>query len=128
MSDQDNITNNMSNDPTKDRVSLDAAGQQPGEDMLMAYLAGTLTPEQQHEVEKWMADEGAESDAIEGLKMLNEGERHHSIHRLNHQLHKNLNSRKKKKRTAKTDSTTIIAIITVLLLAIVAWLVIKIIS
>ena len=40
------------------------------EEMLMAYLEGRLNPEQQREVEAWLAAEGMESDGVDGLKEL----------------------------------------------------------
>lgn len=128
MSEQDDILRNNAADEPGNKVPLDASGKQPGEDMLMAYAAGTLTPQQQREVEMWLSEEGMESDAVEGLKMIEPSETKHSVHRINHNLHKALGGKRNKRRKTQTNATTIIAIILILLLTIVAWLVIKIIS
>lgn len=125
MSDKDEILNGTHGQDPKSKISLDAQGVRPGDDMLMDYLAGDLTPEEQHEIEQWLSDEGLESDAVEGLQLMNAGEARHSVHRINHQLRKNLHGRKDKRRKVKNDQTTIIAIGVILLLAVIAWLVIR---
>lgn len=56
------------------------------EDKLMAYLEGRLSPEEQHEVEAWLAEEGMESDAIEGLKTIPANESKLVVNKLNYQL------------------------------------------
>ena len=37
------------------------------QEQLIAYLEGRLSAEEQHDVELWLAEEGMESDALEGL-------------------------------------------------------------
>jgi ferric-dicitrate binding protein FerR (iron transport regulator) len=95
------------------------------EETLMLYLEGKLTPKQQHEVEQWLADEGMEADALEGLQTLNAGETRASINKLNQHLHKTLGKRKHKRRVLKTDHNTLIAIALVIALAIIAYIVIR---
>lgn len=128
MSDKDEILNDMQGQDPGQKISLDAQGARPGDDALMDYLAGDLTPDEQREIEQWLSDEGMESDAVEGLQMMDAGETRHSVHRINHQLRKTLHNKNNRRRGVKTDQTTIIAIGVILLLAIVAWLVIRLVK
>lgn len=95
------------------------------EDKLMAYLEGKLSPAEQHEVEKWLADEGMESDAMEGLKAMQPGETKHSINKLNHNLRKTLLNKKRGRRKIKNDNVTWIAIVIILMLIVLAYVVIR---
>ena len=95
------------------------------EDKLIAYIEGKLSPAEQHEVELWLADEGMESDALEGLHKLKPEETMHSVNKLNHHLHNALLSKKRKRRQPKTDQFTWIAIAIILLLIVVAYIVIR---
>lgn len=95
------------------------------EDKLMAYLEGRLAPAEQHEVEQWLAEEGMESDAIDGLAALNTTERKDSVNRLNHALRKQLRHKKSRRRKAKTELNTIVAIFLILLLVVAGYLYIK---
>jgi anti-sigma factor RsiW len=45
-------------------------GQSPDDETLLAYAEGRLSPEQTHAVEQWLATETPESEAIEGLQLL----------------------------------------------------------
>ena len=114
MSDRDNILNDM---PGKDGLD---------QDKLMAYLEGKLPPGEQHEVEKWLSEEGMESDALEGLKMLPASEARQTVCRLDHQLHQTI-KKKKRRKQAGPDVITWVTICTILLLAVVAYLVIRLI-
>ncbi|GAA4467049.1 hypothetical protein GCM10023093_22180 [Nemorincola caseinilytica] len=102
-------------------------GERPGlsEERLLAYLEGRLSPQEQHEVELWLADEGMESDAVDGLRQMQTAERSHSINRLNHGLRKKLGRKKTKRRAARTDINTIVALLLVLLMAAITYLVIR---
>lgn len=113
MSDQNNISPTGSGDKNS-RLS---------EERLLAYLEGRLSPEEQHEVELWLADEGMESDAVDGLREMQAPERSHSIGRLNHGLRKKLGRKRKKRKAARNDINTIVALLIILLLAAVAFLV-----
>ena len=95
------------------------------EDKLMAYLEGRLSPAEQHEVELLLAEEGMESDALEGLKTIDTTDARQSVIRLNHNLHKTLHNKKRKRRPLPSNQLTWIAIVVILFLAIVAYLVIK---
>jgi ferric-dicitrate binding protein FerR (iron transport regulator) len=95
------------------------------EDKLMAYLEGRLMPEEQHEVEQWLADEGMESDAVDGLAALNTTERRDSVNKLNHSLRRKLHHKKNRKNKAKTELNTIVAIFLILLLVVAGYLYIR---
>ena len=95
------------------------------EDRLMAYLEGKLPPEEQREIEKWLADEGMESDALEGLQQMSPAEVNHARGRLNHKLRTAIYSKKRRRKSLKTDQFSWVAIAIVLLLVVVAFLVIR---
>jgi anti-sigma factor RsiW len=116
VSDQDNI------------LPFDADGgkkQQLSEDKLMAYLEGKLPPAEQREVEKWLSDEGMESDALEGLHTLNAEEAKHSVARLNHKLRHSVLNKKRTRRSLKPDQFSWVAILIILLLVVLAYIVIR---
>ena len=123
MSDKDEILNTPPGDSGE--RPFDTKGTQPAGDKLIAYLDGKLLPEEQHEIEQWLSDEGMESDAMDGLKMLEPNDTKTTVNRLDHHLHKTLHSKKGKRRQAKTDANSLIAIIVIILLALVAFLVIR---
>jgi anti-sigma factor RsiW len=116
MSDQDNI---LPFGPG------DGKGAKLSEDKLMAYLEGKLSPAEQHEVEQWMADEGMEGDALEGLQALPPEETKRSVARLNHNLRQTLLHKKRRRKPLKTDQLAIIAVAVVLILIVVAYIVIR---
>ncbi len=114
MSEQDNI------------LSIGGEGRSPlSEDKLMAYLEGKLSPAERHEVEQWLADEGMESDALEGLQGMHPHDTRHSVSRLNHKLRTAILSKKRKRKPLKTEVVTWTAILIVLLLIVLAYIVIK---
>ena len=96
------------------------------DDTLMAYLEGKLSPAEQHEVEGWLAEEGMESDAMEGLQALRLEETKQTVNKLKHELRKTIVSKKHKRKPLKTDYNAWIAIAVILLLAVVAYIVIRI--
>ena len=95
------------------------------EDKLMAYLAGSLSPSEQHEVEQWLAAEGMESDAIEGLQGQTPEETKHAVNRINHNLNKTLYNKKRKRRGMNTNYLSWIAIVIILMLVVLAYIVIR---
>jgi anti-sigma factor RsiW len=95
------------------------------EEKLLAYLDGKLPPEEQHEVEAWLADEGMESDAVDGLQELAKAERTQSINTLNNKLRKTIGRKTRKARKLKTDVNQMAAVLIILLLIIVAYCVIR---
>lgn len=95
------------------------------EEQLMAYLEGRLSAGQQYEVEQWLANEGMESDALDGLGQIKPEETKQMVNNLNHKLHKTLTSKKRKRKALPTNQYTLIAIVTILLLTIVAFIIIS---
>ncbi|MCW3122738.1 MAG: hypothetical protein JWQ38_2230 [Flavipsychrobacter sp.] len=116
MSDLDNISSFGPGNGGKEKLS---------DERLMAYFEGKLSSAEQHEVEQWLADEGMESDALEGLRTLQPEETKHTVSKLNHQLRKAIINKKKKRRTLSTDQYTWAAIAIILLLIVLAYIVIK---
>ncbi len=98
------------------------------EEQLMAYLAGKLPAALQHAVEHWLAEDGMESDAIEGLKTIDPEETSHIVNRLNTHVKSNLKGKRKRNKTAKNDPATIVAVIIILLLSLTAYLVLKLVK
>ena len=102
----------------------DGKGKLP-EEKLMAYLEGRLSPEEQHEVELWLADEGMESDAVDGLKNMQAGEAKETTDRINHQLRRQLRPKKRKRRQMKDNPWAVQAVVVILLLVILAYIIIR---
>jgi len=100
-------------------------GGRLSEEKLIAYLEGKLSPAEQHEVEKWLADEGMENDAVEGLRAIQPGQTKQSVSRLNHDLRRTLLNKKRKRRPLQANQQTWIAILIILLLVALAYIVIK---
>ncbi len=96
------------------------------EETLMAYLEGKLSPAEQHEVEQWLAEDGMESDALQGLQALEPEETKQTVNKLKHELRRTIVGKKRKRRPLKTDYNVLIAIGVILLLAVVAYIVIRI--
>lgn len=95
------------------------------DEKLMDYMSGRLSAEEQHEVEQWLAAEGMESDALEGLQGHNADETRQTVNRLNHQLQKTLHNKKRKRRPMNTNYLSWIAIVIILMLAVLAYIVIR---
>lgn len=85
------------------------------EEKLADYLAGKLLPEEQREVELWLAEEGLESDAVDGLANLSSSETKDAVQRLNYQLHQQLKSKKPKRRPLQVNQWSWLAIMIILL-------------
>ena len=106
-------------------ILQDGKGKLP-EDKLLAYLEGRLSPEEQHEVEQWLGDEGMESDAVEGLKNIQPAETRDTVDRINHALRKQLMPKKRKRRQIKDNPLAMQAVVIISLLIILAYIVIRI--
>lgn len=95
---------------------------------LMDYLAGKLSEQDKHEVELWMLENDFENEAIEGLSQVS-GKT--TIDAYVDQLNKDLNQyiQKKKhlrqKRKIQESPWVYIAIVLILILAVVAFVVIR---
>ena len=102
-------------------------GKEPlSEERLMAYLEGRLSPAEQHEIEQWMTEDGMESDALEGLHSVAPEHTRAAVNRLKHDLRKTIVGKKNKRKPLKTDLNTVVAIVLILLLAVIAYVVIRI--
>jgi hypothetical protein len=116
MSEPTNILPNGPGNGGKEKLS---------EEQLMQYLDGKLPADAQHEVEQWLADEGMESDALEGLRTIKPEDTRHAVNKLNHSLRKTLLHKKHRRRPLKADYLTWIALAIILMLAVVAYIVIR---
>lgn len=103
----------------------DGEGKLP-EDKLIAYLEGRLTPGEQHEVEAWLASEGMEADALEGLKALPANETKQLVSNINHNLHTRLKKDKHRHKPIVNNQWAWIAVIVVLLLCVLGYVVLKV--
>jgi len=98
------------------------------QETLLKYLQGHLSAEERHEVEKNLLDDAFEADALEGLENIQDKQ---SIPALVEQLNRDLKkktTRKRKlkiEREAKLEPWILFAIILILLLAIIAFFVIR---
>ena len=95
-----------------------AAGKELPEEKLLAYLEGRLTGDELREVEEWLSNEGIESDAIEGLQELRQGEAQQITSKLNNQLQGSLKKKRRKRRGMMEHKWSWIAICVILLLAV----------
>jgi hypothetical protein len=111
----------------KDIFSNDAQGDL-SQDKLMAYLEGRLSPAEQREVENFLSQEGFEGDAIEGLKYLSPADTKDAVAHIDHNLRKELSSRKRsRRRNIKDNPWALLAIALTLLFIILAYFVIRLI-
>jgi anti-sigma factor RsiW len=98
------------------------------EQMLMDYLEGRLSPEEKHRVEFLMSESGFVDDAIEGLAAMKDKQKIATIlHELNSKLHQKTMKKVRKYNVLIPDqqTLTIASIITILLLAVIAFVVFK---
>lgn len=97
------------------------------QETLLRYLQGTLTKEQQHEVEKKILAGDFESEAMEGLQEIKNKERiAFVVEQLNRNLQKKLkkkNQRREKLRF-KDQPTLYITLLIILLLIVLSYLII----
>lgn len=100
----------------------------PEDDKLMQYLNGELSPEEQHEVERMMADSEFMNDAIEGLQQMPSATvLNQYVNELNTKLQKQVEAKKQKKEKRKIQHLggSITAVIILLLLCLLAYVVIR---
>jgi anti-sigma factor RsiW len=95
---------------------------------LMDYLSGKLPEQERHEVEKWMADNDFANEAVEGLQDFS-GKKNLQVYvdHLNKELNQYIQQKKERreKRRIKENPWVYVAIIFILVIAVVAFLVIK---
>lgn len=95
---------------------------------LMDYLSGQLSAEQQHAVERSMADSEFMSDAVEGLQNIpNKKDLQTYVEELNAALQKSMQKKKQRrqKRRLKDEPWAYIAVILILLLCIIAYVLVR---
>lgn len=106
---------------------LSNSGKDIDNQQLMDYLAGKLSGEQKHEVEKLMADNEFMNDAIEGLEEVkNKRDINLYVDQLNRELQKKIQQKKakKQKRRLLQQRWVYAAIILILAIVIATWLMI----
>jgi hypothetical protein len=94
---------------------------------LMDYISGKLSQQEQHELEKEMADNELMNDAVEGLKSIKDQQSIQSyVEQLNKNLHTQLQHKKAKrhKRKLKDEPYIYLAIVLVLALIVIAYMII----
>ncbi len=94
------------------------------DDILMPYVQGKLSPEEQHEIELFLAEDGPESDAVEGLKDYSERELSETVRKVNSRLAQSLNKPKRRTQSIKKTPWGITGILLILLLCLAAYMVI----
>ncbi len=95
------------------------------EQQLMAYLEGRLDAVEQHRVEEWLAREGMEGDALEGLRDIPAAEARNAVAHMNHQLQKDLHKKKKKRRGILDNKWSLLAVMVIILLVVLGYIVIR---
>jgi len=93
---------------------------------LMDYLAGKLSAEEKHEIEKLMADNDFVNDALEGLGEVNNKKIQDIVDQMNMSLQKKLKQKKirKEKRRLKEYPWIYLAIAVILVLIVLAYYII----
>ena len=95
---------------------------------LIDYLNGKLSPEDKHEVEKMMNDNGFLNDALEGLENLPDKKKLQTyVEQLNQELHEQLQKTRDRriKKRIQEYPWIYLAIILILVLCIVGYVVIR---
>jgi hypothetical protein len=95
---------------------------------LMDYLSGQLSGEQQHAVERSMADSDFMNDAVEGLQNIpDKKDLQNYVDELNAALQKSMQKKKlrRQKRRLKDEPWAYIAVILILLLCIIAYVLVR---
>lgn len=101
-------------------------GTPPDEATLLAYAEGRLSAAEQHAVERWLAEDGPEADALEGLQSVSGAE----ARRLSARINVAVRQRVRKGRPARRGSVVqnrwlLLAVLCVLMLAVLAFLVLR---
>jgi anti-sigma factor RsiW len=92
--------------------------------MLLKYLSGQLTPEEQHEVEKRIMEDDFNTEALEGLEQIKNSQHLDLVvEQLNRDLKKKTEKRKaaRNKWEIKSDPALWIAIAVILILVVVSY-------
>lgn len=109
----------------KDRTNIGQHGRVP-EDKLMAYLQGKLSADEQREIEALLAEEGMDSDAMDGLNELSVNETKQLTVKLNYKLQHDLKTKKyRNKRLFADNKWAWMAVVIVLMLCLLGYCVIR---
>lgn len=109
-------------------ISQHGKGRLP-EEKLMAYLEGKLSPAEQREVEALLAEEGMESDALEGLQQLPADKTRHMAERINYRLQHDLKKNRHRGRKLFSDNKWgWVAVLLILVLVVLAYMVTRMIT
>jgi hypothetical protein len=95
---------------------------------LMDYLAGKLSAEESHEVEKTMAENEFLNDAVEGLEKMGDSQKIGGIvHQMNRELQKKLGQNKARRgpRKLKEYPWIYLALILILFLLVICYIVLQ---
>jgi hypothetical protein len=96
----------------------------PSEERLLAYLEGRLSPEEQREIELYLAEEGMESDAVDGLKQMAAEDTKKTVNKLNYQLRQQLTKKSYRRRQPiRENKIAWAAVAFILLLCVLAYIV-----
>lgn len=95
------------------------------EDKLLAYLEGRLSPQEQREVEAFLAKDSMESDALEGLNELPVQDAKQAAARINYRLQHDLKVKKYRGKKLYADNKWAwLAVVIVLLLCMLAYMIV----
>jgi len=98
-----------------------------GNQHLMDYLAGKLSDDEKHEVEKLMADNDFINDAVEGLQKVKDKRIITLVEQMNKDLQKKLDIRKtrKEKRKLRENPWVYLTVILILTIIVITYLMIR---
>lgn len=111
----------------EDLINIWNADDELNDDELLNYVQGKSTEEEEHAVEKKMADSSFLNDAVEGLQQFSSTERANNyVHQLNEQLHNKLTEKNRSRhKTSINLSWQIIAVVTIIVLCVLAYVIIE---
>ncbi|MCB0701045.1 MAG: hypothetical protein H6551_05155 [Chitinophagales bacterium] len=103
-----------------------SAGGNISPEKLTAYLEGRLSAEEQREVELLLSDEGLESDAVEGLREVEANEVNSIAEKINYRLQHDIRKQSnRRKKLFKDDKWGWLAILIVIILCVLGFWVFK---
>lgn len=89
---------------------------------LTDYLEGRLSAEEQREVEAYLAEEGMESDAIDGLMAVSKEDTNKLTEKINYRLQHDLRKQSnKRKKLFKDDKWGWVAVVIVILMIVLTY-------
>ena len=114
----------------EDLINIWNADDELNEDELMNYIKKKSSADEEHNIEKKMADSSFVSDAVEGLQNFSSTEKMNAfVQQINNDLHKHLQTKKyRRKETITNLSWEIISVIIVILLCILGCVIIEMIK